>query len=423
MEDESGNAAEGGLGIKEMDAFSLTFPLPFRVAFIIVLGVWGWGVNCHYLHIIGIDVPALIRYPLRPYPGSTDPPSPAHTSIYRHAYHLTTLLLSLLLVFLLFTHRSAPLVLSFSPLASLTLLAILVYLILPLPSHPGRARFFATLRRISIGGLAQAQDGKFGDILVADALTSYAKVLADLAVCVCAMLRRDGAGTAAAGGVGTGSTAPPERGCGAGWVVPLVTLLPSVIRFRQCLVEYVRVRRSLGGGGAGAAGQGWGGQHLANAAKYATALPVVVMGAALSDASRGDDGRVRKWGLEETGLFRAWLVAVAANSLYSFYWDVARDWDLSLLSAERGGAAQHPYGLRRHLRCGPPAVYYAVVALDLLLRCTWSVKLSPFLDEALGKGEGGLFVLEVAEVARRGSGGAGGPEDVLLGDFGKLDED
>lgn len=38
----------------EFDAFSRVFPLPFRVATIVVLGVWAWGANLHYLHVLKI---------------------------------------------------------------------------------------------------------------------------------------------------------------------------------------------------------------------------------------------------------------------------------------------------------------------------------------------------------------------------------
>lgn len=56
----------------ELDSFSLLLPLPYRVALIIVLGnsriscrsnslfltvfigVWAWGVNLHYLHLLKI---------------------------------------------------------------------------------------------------------------------------------------------------------------------------------------------------------------------------------------------------------------------------------------------------------------------------------------------------------------------------------
>lgn len=38
----------------EIDSFSLVLPLPYRVAIIIVLGIWAWGVNLHYLHLVKI---------------------------------------------------------------------------------------------------------------------------------------------------------------------------------------------------------------------------------------------------------------------------------------------------------------------------------------------------------------------------------
>lgn len=38
----------------EVDGFSLILPLPYRVAIIIVLGVWAWGLNLHYLHLLKI---------------------------------------------------------------------------------------------------------------------------------------------------------------------------------------------------------------------------------------------------------------------------------------------------------------------------------------------------------------------------------
>ncbi len=38
----------------ELDTFSLILPLPYRIAFILVLGVWAWGVNLHYLYLLKI---------------------------------------------------------------------------------------------------------------------------------------------------------------------------------------------------------------------------------------------------------------------------------------------------------------------------------------------------------------------------------
>lgn len=136
-------------------------------------------------------------------------------------------------------------------------------LLLPLHrlSRTGRHRFFTTFKRISIGGLAEAQDGKFGDIILADVLTSYSKVLGDFFVSGCMFLSRD-----------VSSTGLPDRACGGSIAVPLLIGIPSVIRLRQCLIEFSRVQRK-----GNRAIDGWGGQHLANALKYSSAFPVIIL--------------------------------------------------------------------------------------------------------------------------------------------------
>jgi hypothetical protein len=156
-------------------------------------------------------------------------------------------------------------------------------------SGSGRHRFLHTLRRISIGGIAETQDGKFGDILMADALTSYAKVLGDLFVALCMFFTP-----------GRSSTGKPDRGCGGQFVVPLIIAVPSMIRLRQCLIEYGRVQKANRAGMLG--GHGWGGQHLANAIKYSTAFPVIILSAIQRNYEDG------KYGLSEAGLFRLWYV-------------------------------------------------------------------------------------------------------------------
>ncbi|KAF1815861.1 EXS-domain-containing protein [Eremomyces bilateralis CBS 781.70] len=366
----------------ELDAFSLVLPLPFRVALIIVLGVWAWGANLHYLTLIKIDVPALIRYPSR----SSSRHPPHHLSTYRLASVLSVPLASALVLFWLFTHGNAKEVARWELLPNLYLLVMVVIFFLPLHmfSRSGRSRFLTTLRRISIGGLAEAHDGKFGDILMADALTSYAKVLGDLFISLCMFFSS-----------GRSSTGKPDRLCGGQFFVPLIISIPSMIRLRQCLIEYGRVRKASREAprGLGGINQGWGGQHLANALKYSSAFPVII----LSALQRGYDPE--KMGMSEKGLFRLWLFFVCVNSFYSFYWDVAKDWDLSLFSSDRDNP-EHPWGLRRHRYFHNDNMYYTVIVLDLVLRCTWSLKLSSHLDH-WNDVEGGIFAMEALEVFRR----------------------
>jgi len=270
----------------ELDAFSLFLPLPYRVSLILVLAVWAWGLNLHYLRAIKIDVPALIRYPGRTTP--TEPPH--HLATYRLATILTLPLAVSLLLFWLVTHGNAQLALKWEILPNLYLLALVVAFFLPLQffSRAGRYRTLSILKRVSIGGLAEAQDGKFGDILMADVLTSYAKVLGDLFVALCMFFSP-----------GKSSTGRPDRSCGGTFIVPLIIAIPSLIRLRQCLIDYMRVRRANEKAGT-IGSHGWGGQHLANALKYSSAFPVIILSALQRDSASS------KLGLGEAGLFRLW---------------------------------------------------------------------------------------------------------------------
>lgn len=45
-------------------------------------------------------------------------------------------------------------------------------------------------------------------------------------------------------------------------------------------------------------------------------------------------------------------------------------------------------------------MYYGAIIIDLMLRCTWSLKLSPHLDH-FNDLEGGIFAMEFLEVFRR----------------------
>lgn len=320
-----------------------------------------------------------------------------------------------IVIFWLFTWRVPSRVVDYDWIPMTYLVALLVLFFAPLRDLPsgGRRRFFATLRRISIGGIAEAHDGKFGDILLADVLTSYAKVFGDLYVTLCMFFSPGGS-----------STNRPDRDCGGTVIVPLLMAIPSVIRFRQCITEYFRVARA-----PYKESTGWGGQHLANALKYSTAFPVIITSALQRNTSDPDT---------KAAFNKAWLCAVLVNSLYSFYWDVAKDWDLTLFSDKKERAsAHHPWGLRDRLIFRPINLYYVVIVMDLMLRCTWSMKLSPHLDK-FSDFESGIFLIEFLEVFRRwvwiffrvetewlrnNSTGLG-VDDILLGNFqGKHDDD
>ncbi|KAL4865975.1 hypothetical protein BDV12DRAFT_140672 [Aspergillus spectabilis] len=394
----------------QLDGFSLFLPFPYRVAVLLVAGFWGWAANLQHLHQHNIDLPALIRYPAR----HSSNPRPHHVSALRLAGLLTIPLILSLLIFWPVTHGSREWVESvdYIPQSYLFILFVLVVLPFNRLSRSGRRRFLATLRRISIGGLAEVQDGKFGDILLADVLTSYAKVIADLVVTFCMFFSSE-----------TSSTSKPDRHCGSDLTVPLVVAIPSIIRMRQCLTEYARVRR------AGVRNGNTGGQHLANAVKYATAFPIIILAAKLRNYSP-----LNLYGISEVTLSRLLYFFSFINSSYSFYWDITKDWDLTLFSESRNDN-EYPFGLRRY-RHFTDQQYYMAIAIDFAIRFSWMSRILPgFLW--LNETEFGLFVLMFLEIARRwmwvfirseaewvrNSRGPA-PNDILLGELnGKLDAD
>lgn len=349
-------------------------------------------------------MPALVRYPPR---ASVHHP-PHHLTTYRLAAACSVLFALSLATFWLFTHGDAHLVLrhGWLPLSLLASLAVLFYAPLRALSHAGRRRFLATLRRISIGGLAEPRDGKFGDIILADALTSYAKIIADLFVALCMFVTP-----------GYSATGRPDRSL-PGNLVPFLVAIPSLIRLRQCLIEYFRVRRA-----PYHPASGWGGQHLANALKYSTAFPVIILSTMLSR------------GPPSSSLKLAWFCASLLNSLYTFYWDVAKDWDLTLFDSKERNSPEHPTGLRRRI-VFPPWTYYAVIVGDFVLRFSWAFRLGPGLTR-LPDGEGTVFLLQALEVFRRwvwiffrietewvrSSASGLGPDDILMADLGGKYED
>lgn len=89
------------------------------------------------------------------------------------------------------------------------------------------------------------------------------------------------------------------------------------------------------------------------------------------------------------------------NSAYSFWWDVVKDWDLTLFSQARiDPSGRYAYGLRENLLLGSPRLYHYAIIADLVLRFSWAWRVLPGLSW-LSETESGLFMLMFLEVARR----------------------
>lgn len=129
------------------------------------------------------------------------------------------------------------------------------------------------------------------------------------------------------------------------YITPVLLALPLWLRFMQCLKRYNDTQKRV--------------PNLPNAGKYAMAHTVVIVGAFHINFSDMDG-----FGL----LHIAWLTCFIISTLYSFSWDVFMDWGL--------GDREHG-GLRAKLMFHHPWKYYVAIAVDFVLRFSWTLTLVP----------------------------------------------
>ncbi|CAK5281716.1 unnamed protein product [Mycena citricolor] len=401
----------------------VSFPLPFRVLVLSGLGILGWATNLHGLDLLGVDAVAAMDLQVETSALShlphhlAQPKRPSHPSVIYNAVYRLFLGYSLWVFmswasFRWLTYGDAVLVDAFGYIPAVSGLVLLMVLISPVDALCKRERdkFLHALRRCVFTHL----DGPiyFADVIFADIFTSFAKVLGDMWLSACMLLP------------GNTLLSTPADSVWLRWVMPTIMSLPYLIRLKQCIAEYSHAENESR-------------RPLLNAIKYASSFPVIYLSAAqrivVSELveAKGSGVTNEAWHGEHP-LFRLWLLAAIVNSLYSFWWDVTNDWGLTLLkptpeetdkkpapprqlllsqsgshsphgsqdeTATNHQRESHPYGLRSMLLY-PLPVYPLLIFLNLVLRLTWSVKLSSHLHS---KSEGSvtIFWLEMAEVIRR----------------------
>ncbi|GJN91881.1 hypothetical protein Rhopal_004906-T1 [Rhodotorula paludigena] len=310
-------------GDAALSDFGLRYPLPLRILVLSALTVAAFASNLHLLAHLGIDTAQVldIRLDRHLLPATRAqgplPPAPPYvhpTKLYPPLYSLALATLAWAaaahLAFARLTAAQPDLVVHYRLVPVAAVAAVLAALCWPgnVLCRRERFRFLRALARIVRPSLNAAVP--FCDIILADILTSSAKVLGDVWLAGCLVW------------TGEGVSGVAGDACRRVWGVPFMTSLPYIFRFRQCLSEvYTRStptpRRSL-----------------LNAAKYATAFPVIIFSAmqtVIGDPFDPDEPE------HEAG---ERILAVLVNSLYSFWWDVTNDWGLSLLT--RSGWSSSP---------------------------------------------------------------------------------
>ncbi|GAV89868.1 EXS domain-containing protein [Cephalotus follicularis] len=313
------------------DLFLYEAFLYYNPLLLVTMMVWLWGVclwvfsqgSVSYVKIFDLDQNHL-----------------THKEIWKCSIWMTIIVPTSMTAYLyLYSHGEVSLAAS-QPV--LLYIAVAMVLISPFDIFYLSSRYFLlrTLWRIAL----PLQPITFPDFFVADILTSMAKVFSDLERSVCRMVNQQ---------VATIAWFEADSVCGSHSVaIPLVLVFPYICRLMQCLHQYKDTKEKT---------------TLFNALKYSTAVPVIFLSAFKYHVVPD------RW----TSIYRPlWLFSSVVNSLYSFYWDVTRDWDLSGFS--RIFKFSRP-SYCSHLLYGRQWVYLWVIGSNLVLRCTWTYKLSAHL--------------------------------------------
>ncbi|ORX93187.1 EXS-domain-containing protein [Basidiobolus meristosporus CBS 931.73] len=328
------------------------FPVEYRVLLLIDLGIWCWSLNLQLLNKAGIDVQILFELEKNDHK--------AHRVFYNIALVFTLITQFFLMFFWLLVNFNYSGIVA----TAMCYFVLLFLTICPFNILHKKTRFIFLSSLIRIVFSPLRSEPTFEDVILADILTSFAKVITGLLFALgmfFTSLKHE--------------PATPEdmhRAFELSFIGPIITSLPFLFRLRQCVSEYLTTK-------------GTGYKPLANAVKYASAFPVIFLSAAMHNQSEANGN-----------LFIIWLLAVIFNSLYSFYWDVVMDWGLGArFSAEKGTRMM----LLRQILIYRKPVYYISILIDFFLRTTWSLKLSESLksEDLLAGG----FILEVAEILRR----------------------
>ena len=184
----------------------------------------------------------------------------------------------------------------------------------------------------------------FTDFWFADQLNSIVAILLDFQYMVCYT----------AYGTWTGQVDVAVCTTSDNGIRPVISCLPALWRMMQCFRYYYDTRKV---------------SHLVNAGKYFTTFPVIVF-AALFAAKVPRGFNILHLDVDDLlGLVIIfWFVSSFIHALYTFLWDVKRDWGLFDL---RNKTLLRPRLLYRR-RC----VYYLAIIVDFFLRFAWAAKLS-----------------------------------------------
>lgn len=338
----------------EPDRMQLLF-VYYQPLVLIACMTWMWGVVLWVWASLRLTPSPLIVF-------EVDDPRVhlTHREVFGVVGGLCTLVLSSVTAFVYFSALRADRYAALQP--ALLYAALPALLLLPSDVLWRRTRVF--LVRTAVECMTPlSQPVSFPAFFLADILTSLAKTLSDVERALCSMWNAP---------VLDALKLSPDTCADASLHIPLVLAIPYLVRLLQCLRQYSDTRDTA---------------CLYNAAKYCSAFPVILLSAAKYHMP------LEYWRAHVKPL---WIACAVLNSSFSFYWDVTHDWDFTVFTRGWDTRARNPL-LRPELLYPSPLAYYWLLATNLVLRISWTYKLSAHLRH----NQGTVFVVAVMEAFRR----------------------
>lgn len=302
-----------------------------RSPLMIVLLCYLYGINMKVWAMFKVDYVSIFDH----HPSST--PTPKY--IFRVASTLTVLMGTLVAALVVATPFSKALPLKIAPIAMW--LVLLAFLFNPFDVFMKKVRFnlFLSFVRIMISPLTFVY---FADFFLADQFNSTVAIFLDVQYLVCYLVV----------GPWAGDRIDPKKCTSSGnGIRPIISLLPACWRFLQCLRCYYDTRKI---------------SHLVNAGKYFTTLPVIIFATFYSTMVKGDI-RLHFMFNDVGWIVILLLLSSFVHSVYTFIWDISRDWGLWNLKCTL---------FDRRLVYRRKLVYLLAIGLDFVFRFLWTAKLT-----------------------------------------------
>ncbi|KAI9202654.1 EXS family-domain-containing protein [Polychytrium aggregatum] len=239
-----------------------------------------------------------------------------------------------------------------------------------------RIKFWNSMKRIVFGGIFSAVP--FCDVILADILTSYARVFGDLHLALIELWWTEESEL----GASTSSELPGLSL--SDWIGPVIISLPYLFRLRQCVAEFCL-----------ATDRGSRGRHLLNSLKYLSSIPVIAASFSmawirLKSYSDIDDAATLVE-IESNMKFTVtiWVFFNMINTIFSIYWDIFVDWQLGGTSNAINASMHNSNSgsflsrlkkelasllLRPVLHFPSAMPYYFAMAFDVIVRFSWCLK-------------------------------------------------